>query len=144
MSCTAGVESFGNMQRRCFLAKFTDGLRRAGSPIWSASSAVKPWKSIFCVDACAQSASAASDQSVLNLSCISKLLRKLGSQNLCFFYGGRHGQEISSVGHECFGNGPVEVSLPSRLIGEHASNMANVDEPRRSANHSSGRFRFAL
>jgi len=32
MYCTAGAESFGNMQRRRFLAKVTDGLRRAGLP----------------------------------------------------------------------------------------------------------------
>src|SRR5512147_1333247 len=49
---------------------------------------------------------------------VSNLQRKLGSQNLCLLYGRRHGQEMRGVGHQCFGNGPVEVSLPSRLIGK--------------------------
>lgn len=55
--CTAGAESFGNIQLRHFLGRGTDGLKRAGLPIWSARSVVKRWKSFFCVDACSVSKS---------------------------------------------------------------------------------------
>ena len=35
-----------------------------------------------------------------------------------FLYGRRRCQKIRGVGKKCFGNVPVEVSLPSRLIGK--------------------------
>ena len=50
------------------------------------------------------------------LSSISNLFRNLRSQNLNFFYGRRHREKIWSLRHECFGNGPVKVTLPARLI----------------------------
>src|SRR5215831_5529116 len=55
-------------------------------------------------------------KSAWNSSNVSNSLRKLGSKNLQFFNGRRRGQEIWCICEECLGNGPVEMSLSSRLI----------------------------
>jgi hypothetical protein len=53
-----------------------------------------------------------------NYAALSTLLQKLRAQNLSWFYGRRHCQEIRRVSHERFRNRSIQVRLSSGLIGK--------------------------